>query len=91
VFRGKFVAGLPTLHAGGKLSFHGALAPLARAEAFAAILRSLFRSDWVVYSKRPFRGANHVVQYLGRYTHRVAISNHRLISLIDGPGHVPLA
>jgi len=84
VFRGKFVAGLRTLHAGGKLGFHGALAPLARAEAFAAMLRSLFRSDWVVYCKRPFRGANHVVQYLGRYTHRVAISNHRLISLVDG-------
>ena len=50
----------------------------------AAFLRTLFRADWVVYSKRPFGGAQHVVQYLGRYTHRVAISNHRLVSLDQG-------
>ena len=44
----------------------------------------LFRKDWVVYAKRPFGGPEYVLQYLGRYTHRVAISNHRLVSFTDG-------
>src|SRR5271169_2937224 len=84
VFRGKFVAGLRELHATGKLEFHGGLAPLQSPPAFAAMLRSLFRSDWVVYSKRPFGGAEHALRYLGCYTHRVAISNHRLVALQEG-------
>lgn len=50
---------------------------------FAAFLRTLFRQDWVVYAKPPFGGAEHVLQYLARYTHRVAISNHRLVSVSD--------
>jgi len=83
VFRGKFVAGLRILHAAGKLTFHGSLVPLTMPAAFAAMLRPLFRSDWVVYSKRPFGGAEHALRYLGCYTHRVAISNHRLVSLED--------
>jgi len=81
VFRGKFVAGLRELHTAGKLGFHGGLTPLAASTAFAAMLRELFRSDWVVYAKRPFGGAEHVLRYLGCYTHRVAISNHRLVAL----------
>src|ERR1017187_2255761 len=84
VFRGKFVAGLRELHAAGRLEFHGGLAPLQSPPAFAAMLRSLFRSDWVVYSKRPFGGAEHALRYLGCYTHRVAISNHRLVALDNG-------
>jgi hypothetical protein len=84
VFRGKFVEGLRQLNAEGKLGFHGALAHLQTPRAFAAWLRPLFRSDWVVYAKRPFGGAEHVLRYLGGYTHRVAISNHRLVSLADG-------
>jgi hypothetical protein len=84
VFRGKFVAGLRELHAGGKLGFHGGLALLQSQPAFAAMLRSLFRSDWVVYSKPPFGGAEHALRYLGGYTHRVAISNHRLVALEQG-------
>ena len=84
VFRGKFVAGLRELHATGRLEFHGGLAPLQSPPAFAAMLRSLFRSDWVVYSKRPFGGAEHALRYLGCYTHRVAISNHRLVALDSG-------
>ena len=48
------------------------------------MLRGVFRSDWVVYCKRPFGGAEHVLHYLGCYTHRVAISNHRLVDLADG-------
>src|ERR1017187_7675636 len=84
VFRGKFVAGLGELHADGKLGFHGDLAPLQAPPAFAAWLRPLFRSDWVVYSKRPFGGAEQALRYLGCYTHRVAISNHRLVALAEG-------
>ena len=84
VFRGKFVAGLRELHAAGKLGFHGGLTGLAAPAAFAAMLRGLFRSDWVVYAKRPFGGAEHALRYLGCYTHRVAISNHRLVALEDG-------
>jgi hypothetical protein len=84
VFRGKFVAGLRELHAEGRLGFHGSLAHLQAPQAFAAWLRPLFRSDWVVYSKRPFGGAEHALRYLGCYTHRVAISNHRLVSLAEG-------
>jgi len=84
VFRGKFVAALRELHATGQLGFHGALDQLRTPAAFAAFLRPLFRSDWVVYSKRPFGGAEHALRYLGCYTHRVAISNHRLVSLQEG-------
>lgn len=84
VFRGKFVAGLRELHAAGKLGFHGGLVNLQAPKAFADMIRPLFRSDWVVYSKRPFGGAEHALRYLGCYTHRVAISNHRLISLKEG-------
>ena len=68
----------------GKLNFHGDLRLLAQPKTFAAWLRPLFRKDWVVYSKRPFGGPEHVLRYLGGYTHRVAISNHRLVSFADG-------
>ena len=84
LFRGKFVAGLKQAFQGGRLQFHGKLAPLAQPKTFAAWLRLLFRKDWVVYAKRPFGGPEYVVQYLGRYTHRVAISNHRLVSFAEG-------
>ncbi|MCJ7838918.1 MAG: IS91 family transposase, partial [Burkholderiales bacterium] len=84
VFRGKFVDGLRKLHAEQTLGFHGTLAALPNPKAFAAWLRPLFRSQWVVYSKRPFGGPQHALRYLGQYTHRVAISNHRLVALADG-------
>jgi putative transposase/transposase-like zinc-binding protein len=83
VFRGKFVAGLRRAFRGKELSFHGSCAPLAQEKALAAFLRTLFRQDWVVYAKPPFGGPEHVLQYLARYTHRVAISNHRLLSVDD--------
>jgi hypothetical protein len=57
---------------------------LAQPKTFAAWIRPLFRKDWVVYAKRPFGGPEHVLRYLGRYTHCVAISNHRLVSFADG-------
>lgn len=84
VFRGKFVAGLKRAFRQGALAFPGSLQPLAEEKAFGAFLRPLFRQDWVVYAKRPFGGPEHVLHYLARYTHRVAISNHRLLSVTDG-------
>jgi hypothetical protein len=84
VFRGKFVDGLKDAFQQGKLVFPGSLHPLAAEKAFAAFLRPLFRKDWVVYAKRPFGGPQYVLHYLARYTHRVAISNHRLLSVADG-------
>jgi hypothetical protein len=83
VFRGKFVAGLREAFQRNELVFQGACCPLADEKAFAAWLRILFRQDWVVYAKPPFGGPEHVLQYLARYTHRVAISNHRLLSVDD--------
>src|SRR5713101_1761064 len=84
IFRGKFHEALQRAFHDGKLNFHGDLKLLAQPKTFAAWLRPLFRKDWVVYSKRPFGGPEHVLRYLGRYTHRVAISNHRLVSFANG-------
>jgi len=84
VFRGKFVAGLKAAFHTGTLQFHGSLRYLAQPQVFASWLRTLFRQDWVVYAKRPFGGPEHALRYLGAYTHRVAISNHRLVALEDG-------
>jgi hypothetical protein len=84
VFRGKFIAGLKTAFHEGKLKFHGHLAPLAEPRSFAAWLRLLFRHDWVVYSKPPFAGPQHALRYLGAYTHRVGISNSRLVAFSEG-------
>ncbi len=84
VFRGKFVAGLKAAYQQRKLRFPGSLKSLAQDKAFQSFLRTLFRNDWVVYAKRPFGGPAHVLQYLARYTHRIAISNHRITQLADG-------
>jgi hypothetical protein len=83
VFRGKFVAGLRSAFQHNQLRFSQDLRPLAQPKIFAAWLRSLHRKPWVVYCKPPFGGPEHVLQYLGRYTHRVAISNHRLVAFVD--------
>ena len=84
VFRGKFVAALRQAFQNGELRFPEKWKLLSEPKIFAAWLRPLFRQDWVVYLKRPFGGPQYVLQYLGRYTHRVAISNHRLVSFVDG-------
>jgi Putative transposase/Transposase zinc-binding domain len=84
VFRGKFHEALKRAFHDGKLNFHGDLKLLARPKTFAAWLRALFRKNWVVYAKGPFGGPEQVLRYLGQYTHRVAISNHRLVSFADG-------
>jgi hypothetical protein len=84
VFRGKYLDGLRQAHAHGRLRCFGKLMPLADAAMFHAFLRPLHDKAWVVYAKRPFGGPAQVLKYLARYTHRVAISNHRLMSLEDG-------
>jgi hypothetical protein len=81
VFRGKYLALVQQAHAAGQLTFHGDLARLADAAAFAAWWRDQYRHDWVVYAKPPFGGPEQVLKYLARYTHRVALSNRRLLSL----------
>jgi len=84
IFRGKFVDALKQAFQDGLLRFEGNLKLLAKPKIFAAWLRPLYRQDWIVYLKPPFGGPEYVLQYLGRYTHRVAISNHRLVSFTDG-------
>ncbi len=83
LFRRLFLEGLTALHTTGRLVFLGDLAPLGEKSAFDAALAPLRRSEWVVYAKRPFAGPQAVLAYLSRYTHRVAISNSRLIALDD--------
>lgn len=84
VFRGKFIAGLKRAWKAGQLCLPGDLQPLRHEKTFRAFVRSLYRQRWVVYCKPPFGGPRHVIHYLARYTHRVAISNHRLVSFDDG-------
>jgi hypothetical protein len=81
VFRGKYLALLRQAHTAAALTWHGALAGLAEPAAFAAWLREQYRRDWVIYAKPPFGGPAQVLKYLARYTHRVALSNHRLVRL----------
>jgi hypothetical protein len=99
LFRRLFLDGLAKLHRAGRLAFFGAHAHLADRAAFDAFLTPLRTTEWVVYAKEPFAGPKAVLAYLSRYTHRVAISNSRLIGIgedgvtfrvkdyrLDGPG-----
>ena len=81
LFRRLFLEGLAVLKEADRLDFFGYLAPLAAKSAFDAAIAPLRRAEWVVYAKRPFAGPKAVLPYLARYTHRVAISNSRLIAL----------
>jgi hypothetical protein len=81
LFRRLMLEKLMAAHAGGRLQFFAAHAPLADAKAFAAFLAPLRNKRWFVYAKRPFAGPKTVLAYLSRYTHRVAISNRRLIAV----------
>jgi len=83
LFRRLFLEKLVAAYQAGGLKFFGDHAPLAERKAFSAYLAPLRRSEWVVYSKRPFGGPEAVLAYLSRYTHRVAIANSRLIALDD--------
>ena len=84
LFRGKFLALLRDAFTRGKLQFHGKLTPLQAPARFHAFLRPLQDTEWVVYAKPPFGGPEYVLKYLARYTHRVAISNGRLLRLENG-------
>jgi hypothetical protein len=81
LFRSRFLEELQRLHDGGALRFFGEHAALAEPVAFKAWLAPLRRCEWVVYAKRPFAGPQAVLAYLSRYTHRVAISNSRLLAM----------
>jgi hypothetical protein len=83
VFRGKFCAGLKRLYRSHRLRCAGPASALAVPKQFHQLLRRLHRDDWVVYAKPAFGGPTQVLRYLGRYTHRIAISNHRLLAF-DG-------
>jgi hypothetical protein len=84
VFCGKFIAGLKHAFRLGKLCLPGDLRILSDEEQFHSFLRTLHRHRWVVYSKPPFGGPQYLLNYLARYTHRIAISNHRLVSFTEG-------
>jgi len=83
LFRGVFLGKLVAAHKDGRLNFFSDLAPLAEKSAFSAYLAPLWRLDWVVDCKQPFAGPEQVLRYLSRYTHRVAISDHRLVEVTD--------
>lgn len=84
VFRGKYIEALAQAYQDGELRFAGSTTPLADHRTFRGFLVTLNNHDWVVYAKPPFAGAEQVLAYLGRYTHRVAIANHRLVSFDNG-------
>ena len=81
LFRGKFLAALKAMYQAGQLTLTGSVAPLNDPHAFQQLLEALYGRKWIVYAKRPFGGAQQVFRYLGRYSHRVAISNSRLLSV----------
>jgi hypothetical protein len=83
LFRGKFLARLARLYDRGALRLDGPAAAFADPARFERVKDKLHRSRWVVYAKRPFGGPEQVFRYLGRYTHRVGLSNRRLVSLGD--------
>ncbi|MBN1571260.1 MAG: transposase, partial [Acidobacteria bacterium] len=83
VFPGKFISGLKRTFRENKLNLPGDMQSLADKQAFRSFLRALHQQQWVVYAKPPFGGPNHILNCLARYTHRVAISNHRLVALSD--------
>lgn len=80
-FRGKFLAFLKEAFQDGLLVFHGIIKPLSGKLNFQKLIDDLYKTEWVVFCKKPFKSPWHVLRYLGRYTHRVAISNQRIISL----------
>jgi len=84
LFQGKFLAGLKELYRAERLDLRGSVEALTDRRVFAHLLDRLYKQKWVVFAKRPFARAEHVFRYLGRYSHRVAISNARLVSMDNG-------
>jgi hypothetical protein len=83
VFKGKYLAYLKHAYEKGKLSFDGQISSLGKRDHFRKLLKDLYNQDWHVYCKPPFKDPEKVIEYLGRYTHRVAISNDRIVKLED--------
>jgi len=83
LFRGKFLAYLKQSRAASELVYPGTISNLEQPAAFNALITGLYKNNWVVYCKPPFDGTKGVLEYLGRYTHRIAISNHRIVSMQD--------
>jgi hypothetical protein len=83
-FRGKFLYYLKKAFQDGILKFFGTIEYLKFEQDFQSMINTVYSAEWVVYCKEPFKGPEHVVEYLGRYTHRVAISNNRIITAEDG-------
>ena len=90
LFRRLFLTRLTALHDAGRLAFYGNLAHLADRRSFLRHLAPVRKKRWVVYAKPPFAGPETVLAYLSRYTHRVAISNSRLLRFDESGRHVPL-
>jgi hypothetical protein len=84
LFRGKFLAYLRAAYRAGELNFRGELQALGTASGFEQLIAKAFQTDWVVHAKPPFGGPEQVLKYLARYTHRVAISNDRLLDISNG-------
>ena len=84
LFRGKVLFYLKEAHRKERLKFPGNIKELSKEREFNMFMDSLYKKEWVVYSKPPFKNAEHVLEYLGRYTHRVAISNNRITDIKDG-------
>jgi len=84
MFRGKFISYLKDAFKSGKLTFAGKSSEFKSKDGFKALVDELYKKDWVVYSKRPFAGPGNVIDYLGRYTHRIAISNDRIKDVTGG-------
>ena len=84
VFRGKFLSKLKQAYSQGDLNLVGSNVDLKNEQSFKQLLDSVYEKQWVVYAKKPFGGVGNVLKYLGRYTHRIAISNHRIVDIDDG-------
>jgi len=84
VFRGKFLEQVKKAYCTRRIQCRGKASPLEARETFQKLLDRLYGKDWIVYAKQPFGGPEQVLAYLGRYTHRVALSNHRLVEMTDG-------
>jgi hypothetical protein len=84
LFRGKFLFYLKQARETKKLNFSGQIEPVAKENNFHELMNQVYTKDWVVYSKPPFQSPEHVLSYLGRYTHKVAISNHRIQGMHEG-------
>ncbi len=83
LYRGKYLAALRAAYQAGQLQFSGSTLPLVSPAAWGALIKVLYQKEWVVYAKEPFGGPEQVLKYLTGYTHRVALSNHRLVKLQD--------